>query len=440
MEGHSEELPEYSPNPVPTCSRSLDCEHWYGHDWFSFVVKSRAADSSGIPVFLAGDTITGEVRLNIGKTKTIKGLKVTISAGTRISVQQEEIFLHKTEPIWTPASSKETKVIGQRTYPFSIALPLDVNIQHDSNAAKTRFLLPPTFDEQNTPLYITYKLFVIARRGWLKFNTELSTRFVFFPDTVANPPSPLRTLAYAGGRIFPGPDADPEGWKVCEPVEITGKLFKARDVSVQCTLAIATPLMCASNSPIPLLLTLHGTDVLALDLFARAPNLQLLRTITIGSEATAVDSKKILPWNDYKFYTSITKAVFWPHEGGAGAEFGRHAIPRTDEQQAVRVLRGEIFVPTGLGQSFIFPDFTCRYSIVLLQPKVPGFVPASAPLEPFEDPLLTECVTITMSNAPGVTLSSQIPPSYEAPIIEGDYNIMSRLLLDNIHFSTTCRR
>jgi hypothetical protein len=133
--------------------------------------------------------------------------------------------------------------------------------------------------------------------------------------------------------------------------------------------------MCASNSPIPLLLTLHGTDVLALDLFARAPNLQLLRTITIGSEATAVDSRKRLPWNDYKFYTSITKAVFWPHEGGAGAEFGRHAIPRTDEQQAVRVLRGEIFVPTGLGQSFTFPQFTCRvkknYPFSLVTPRSP---------------------------------------------------------------------
>jgi hypothetical protein len=68
---------------------------------------------------------------------------------------------------------------------------------------------------------------------------RLATRFTFFPDTVANPPSPLRTLAYAGGRTFPGPDADPEGWKVCEPVEITGKLFKARDVSVHYTVSIS---------------------------------------------------------------------------------------------------------------------------------------------------------------------------------------------------------
>jgi hypothetical protein len=54
---------------------------------------------------------------------------------------------------------------------------------------------------------------------------------------------------------------------------------------------------------------------------------------------------------------------------------------------------------------------------------MPGFAPASAP----GDPLLTECVTITMANAPGVTPSSQIPPAYEAPIAEGDYNITAGL-------------
>jgi hypothetical protein len=188
-----------------------------------------------------------------------------------------------------------------------------------------------------------------------------------------------------------------------------------------------------------LLLTLHGTDALALDLFARAPNLQLLRTITIGSEA-AVDSERKGRRSNNTFVTSITKATFWPHEGGAGAEFGR----RTDEQQTVRALRGEVFVPTGSRLSFTFPRFTCmvkkfplffgdislttprthKYSLALLPPQMSGFAPASAP----EGPLFTERVTITMANAPGVIPSSQIPPAYEAPITEGDYNITTGLL------------
>jgi hypothetical protein len=202
MEDYPEELPEYSPNPasqrVQTCTGSLNCEHRYalrdsrGHDWLSFVVKSRAADSKFIPVFLGGDTIKGEVQLDLGKTKTLKGLTVTvrfvltsscrsphacyyyykIRAWMTAVGQEEDIFLHKTEPIWTPASSKETKVIGKRAYPFSISLPHDVEIQSISNATEKRFLLPPTFNERASPVYIDYRLSITARRGRLECNTK----------------------------------------------------------------------------------------------------------------------------------------------------------------------------------------------------------------------------------------------------------------------------
>ena len=66
---------------------------------------------------------------------------------------------------------------------------------------------------------------------------RLSTNFAFLPRSVAKPPSALRALAYAEGGVVLGPDADPEGWKVYDPVKITGTLFKARDVTVQCTVS-----------------------------------------------------------------------------------------------------------------------------------------------------------------------------------------------------------
>jgi hypothetical protein len=66
---------------------------------------------------------------------------------------------------------------------------------------------------------------------------RLSTNFAFLPRSVAKPPSALRALAYAEGGVVLGPDADPEGWKVYDPVKITGTLFKAREVSVQCTVS-----------------------------------------------------------------------------------------------------------------------------------------------------------------------------------------------------------
>ena len=66
---------------------------------------------------------------------------------------------------------------------------------------------------------------------------RLSTSFAFLPRTVADPPSPLRALVYAEGGAILGPDADPYGWKVFDPVKFTGMLFNARDVSVQCTVS-----------------------------------------------------------------------------------------------------------------------------------------------------------------------------------------------------------
>ena len=67
-------------------------------------------------------------------------------------------------------------------------------------------------------------------------NTDrLSTNFAFIPRTVAEPPSALRARAYAESGVILGPDADPEGWKVYDPIKITGTLFGTREVSVQCT-------------------------------------------------------------------------------------------------------------------------------------------------------------------------------------------------------------
>jgi len=65
----------------------------------------------------------------------------------------------------------------------------------------------------------------------------LSTSFAYLPRSVADRPSPLRALAYAEGGMILGPDADPEGWKLFDPIKITGTLFNARKVNVQCTVS-----------------------------------------------------------------------------------------------------------------------------------------------------------------------------------------------------------
>jgi len=58
---------------------------------------------------------------------------------------------------------------------------------------------------------------------------------VLLVRTVADPPSPLRQLAYREGTPVLGPDIDPTGWKVHPPVSIEGTLFNTRPFRVQCT-------------------------------------------------------------------------------------------------------------------------------------------------------------------------------------------------------------
>lgn len=423
MEDPTEELPNYSPSPghPRTGIRSLRREHRYalrdknGRDWLSFQVKSRASNSKHTPLFLEGDTIRGEVRLDLIKAETVKGITISIRAGTTAVGQEEEVFLDKTETVWTPASSQEGKVVGAHTHAFSISIPRDAEISPAPKAPPKRFALPPAFTERASPAYIDYKLCVTVRRGGLRINDRLTANFAFLPRTVADPPSPMRALVYVEGGDLLGPDADPQGWKVFDPVNVTGTLFNVRDVTVQCTLAIATPLAYASNSPIPLLLTLRGTDVQALDLLVSAPRLHLLRTVTIGSEAAAEAG---LRRSNNTFVTGVAKGVFWPHEARAEGEANVGA-----GDPGVRMLRGEVFIPKGAKQSFAFPRFACRYSIALLPPQVSGFTSTTAS----EEPLLVERIMVTMANAPGITPISQIPPGYEVET-EGDYNVAAGLL------------
>ncbi|KAF8271168.1 hypothetical protein EI94DRAFT_615456 [Lactarius quietus] len=240
MEDPSEELPDYSPNQGHPRADTARVEHRYAlqdknsRDWLSFRVRSRATSSKHTPLYLEGDIIKGEIRLDLAKAETLKGLTVTLCAGMTTVGQNEEVFLDKTEPVWTPASSQEGKVVGVHTHAFSISIPRDAVLV---SATPQRFSLPPTFTERASPAYIDYKLYVTVRRGGLRMNNRLSMSFAFVPRTVADPPSPLRALVYSEGGMILGPDADPQGWKVFDPIKITGTLFNVRDVTVQHTVS-----------------------------------------------------------------------------------------------------------------------------------------------------------------------------------------------------------
>jgi hypothetical protein len=87
MEDHTAQPPPaYSSTPrrPRTGACNFRHEHRYalqrksGSDWVSFKVKSRAADPKHTPLFFDGDIIKGEVRLDLAKAETLKGLTITV--------------------------------------------------------------------------------------------------------------------------------------------------------------------------------------------------------------------------------------------------------------------------------------------------------------------------------------------------------------------------
>jgi hypothetical protein len=181
-----------------------------GREWVAFKVWSRAVDPKHAPLFFEGDAIKGEVQLDFAKAQVLKGLTVTVCtpasgswpsescwraclsvlplntgdtclffssyekvrAGTTAVGQEEEVFLDITEPVWTPASASEGRLVGQHRFPFSITLPRDATIAPVPQAAPKSFLLPPTFSERASPAYIDYRLFVTVRRGRLRVDKQ----------------------------------------------------------------------------------------------------------------------------------------------------------------------------------------------------------------------------------------------------------------------------
>ena len=90
--------------------------------------------------------------------------------------EEEEVFLDITEPVWTPASESEGRLVGQHRFPFSITLPRDATIAPVPQAAPKSFMLPPTFSERASPAYIDYRLFVTVRRGRLRVDKQCVSR------------------------------------------------------------------------------------------------------------------------------------------------------------------------------------------------------------------------------------------------------------------------
>jgi len=261
------------------------------------------------------------------------------------------------------------------------------------------YRLPPNFTERASPAYIDYKLIVTVQRGMLRVNQVLSTNVGYLPTTFPDPPSALRRLAYQEGSQLIGPDGDPQGWKILTPIKVKGTLFGIKPVEMECTLAIASPLSYAVGSAIPLIITLTGDDAQMLDVLGKpsAIRLRLVRSMVTGSEATDDMGPSR---TDNHFLEHVGQGYFWDSKEGA-VEVNK------------RVFQGEMELVKTLKPSFTFPNFTIQYKLELLPFETAGFV---GPVYEGKNPaLLSEQVTITTKQIPGLITRFYAPPGYEKP-------------------------
>ncbi|KAI0671856.1 hypothetical protein C8Q78DRAFT_972602 [Trametes maxima] len=399
------------PSYVATTARSSEfIEHRYqledskGRAWLWLTVRSRSKDARQLPLFFDRDAVSGTVEVDLDKAEGSKGVSISVTAGVTAVGQEEIRFMDISSELWDSKSSS-SKLKGKQSWPYSITLPTECTVPERGKSKQPEqvYPLPPTFSERASPAYIDYKLVVTVRKSAFRVNQTLATTFVYLPLTRAEPPSPLRQLSYREGSALVGPDGDPEGWKVLPSVTIAGSVFGARQVELQCTVAVATPLTYALGSPIPVVLTLTGSDEQALDLLSTpsAVRLHLVRVRLVGSHAVQEETGGR---SNNVFRESVGSAFFWPSDEGA---------PRA----GTRVLQGELEVKKGLKLGFVFPRFSLRYMLVLLPFQASGFAPAA----PAGEALLSERVAVASANAPGVVPRSYAPPGYVSPE-EGDYN------------------
>ncbi|KAF9234229.1 hypothetical protein BU15DRAFT_90063 [Melanogaster broomeanus] len=359
LPGYSSPVPLPAPSPVPyILYRSEDSK---GHKWLTLTVKSRALQPASPPCFYQGDTVSGQVTLDVPKSEAIKGITIKVTAGTTFVGQDEQIFLKLEKELWTPSMplpdgstvSKFGK--GKYTWPFSLTLPTEVEVQDQK--IKKKFPLPPTFSEKASAGYLDYKLIATVKRGALRVNQTLYTSISYIPLTRPQPPSPMVQKAYKENLPLVGPEGDPDGWHVLPSVTVQGKVFDSRSVEVAFV----------------------------------AIRLLMVRSLATGSDATDEDIERR---GDNFFLENVARAVFWAPENGSAP--------------GKRVLQGEVEVKRSLKPSALFPKFTTRYHMDLHPFEVPGFV-ATAPKS---GPLLTQKVTVVNFSAPGITMRSHAPPQY----------------------------
>ncbi|KAI0034729.1 hypothetical protein K488DRAFT_44744 [Vararia minispora EC-137] len=385
-----------------------------GRPWLTLNLRSRATSAKYLPLYCDRDVITGEVLLDLPAPERLKGITFTFRGSVQWTGLDEEFFLQQVVNLWSPPHGAATGDLAAGAHKFAIDFLIPTEISSSQSSVENP-RLPPSFTERASPVYVNYQLSISMRRAGLSPNRKLITNIGYLPRQVAGRPSLMRSLAYESGTPLLGPDEDPPGWHVLQPVTITGNLFNDRTATVEYSLAIASPLSYVANSPIPLFLTLKSVDKHALDLFGSSQHdVRLMRVLAHAHDAADMRSSNT-------FLTMTGSAVFWPH----------HA----KNTQGTRAMYGELHIPKGTKQSFTFGKISLilwfrgcsnspQYQLMLMSPTVAGFSQPKASAAP----LTSQTITVTVAAPKDVIIRSLLPPQYSDVHENPNFNLTTGLL------------
>ncbi|TRM65083.1 hypothetical protein BD626DRAFT_399770 [Schizophyllum amplum] len=378
------------------------------------------SSSRGLPKYLAGESIAGQVALSLEQSEPVHSISLTLK-GRVVSTYNEIgscVFLQVTHELYRKQPT-QSKLAGDHVWPFSFPFPTEVPID-----GYGKCFLPQTFMERTTAVAVQYELVAHVNQGKLRAAKRVQTHVAYIPKTIADAPSPIRSCVYARGLPLPSPREDPRGWLTLEPAVVRGRLFEKRDVEVRFILSLASPLSYARGTVIPCHMTVQCFDEQALELLSKPKDLvvHLRRQITYVLSELSGSPTRPPP---RPLIHDIAKAIWWPSSSGKH----RHEYERR--------LDGEIHLGHELQPSSDFPHFRVKYGVVVIPAPPTGFKPEHKP------PQVAQTVQIATWHAPG-PLPRPTRPRQEsaAPVDQTHIENNNDTLFDSLMtvFGSTRRR
>ncbi|KAJ3546756.1 hypothetical protein NM688_g5477 [Phlebia brevispora] len=363
-----------------------------GRPWLTLNVSSRAPNPSCLPHFYEGDAVNGVVSLDLEKEMQIKSVTAVVHGEIIATHNVRYTFLRLAKELWslsknppstssrhtTNDSSSKSKISGRFQWPFSLALPAEVQLEY--RRMTQSFRLPSSFYVRGARVTVRYQVYAVVGRGKLQVDNEVGTQVVFTPIIRPEPPSLARQLSYQEKTPLVGPEDDPEGWHRVSPVVLRGSIFNNRAVEAQLTLWLAKPLCYTRGSVVPLVLEIQCDDPQALDILSspRSPQIRLNRTLSMGYDAdwgrAGHSTRQINLCEDSTATTSsgdladdLQTAVWWePTRDRSERPSNRH------------VLCGEVHLSSSLPPSSQLGYFSVLYNVALYPSQAVAFTASSS--------------------------------------------------------------